>query len=71
MSFFLQVALSGLALGCIYGLVALGVVVIFSATRLLNFAQGEFLMLGRPHRLVDPHRPGSGRSPWRCSPSSP
>jgi branched-chain amino acid transport system permease protein len=46
MSFFLQVALSGLALGCVYGLVALGVVVIFSATRLLNFAQGEFLMLG-------------------------
>ena len=46
MSFFLQVALTGLALGCIYGLVALGVVVIFSATRLLNFAHGEFLMLG-------------------------
>lgn len=46
MAYFLQVALSGLALGCVYGLVALGVVVIFSATRLLNFAQGEFLMLG-------------------------
>src|ERR1700738_4293598 len=46
MSFFLQVLLTGLALGCVYGLVALGVVVIFSATRLLNFAQGEFLMLG-------------------------
>lgn len=42
----MQVALSGLALGCVYGLVALGVVVIFSATRLLNFAQGELLMLG-------------------------
>jgi branched-chain amino acid transport system permease protein len=38
--------MSGIALGCIYGLVALGVVVIFSATRILNFAQGEFLMLG-------------------------
>lgn len=46
MTYFLQVVLSGLALGCVYGLVALGVVVIFSATRLLNFAQGEFLMLG-------------------------
>jgi branched-chain amino acid transport system permease protein len=46
MSFFVQVALSGLALGCVYGLVALGVVVIFSSTRLLNFAQGEFLMIG-------------------------
>ena len=46
MAYFVQVALSGLALGCVYGLVALGVVVIYSATRLLNFAQGEFLMLG-------------------------
>ena len=46
MAFFLQVLVTGLALGCIYGLIALGVVVIFSATRLLNFAQGEFLMLG-------------------------
>lgn len=46
MSFLLQVVLTGLAVGCVYGLVALGVVVIFSATRLLNFAQGEFLMLG-------------------------
>lgn len=46
MAYFMQVVLSGLALGCVYGLVALGVVVIFSATRLLNFAQGEFLMLG-------------------------
>lgn len=46
MSYFLQVLFAGIALGCIYGLVALGVVVIFSATRLLNFAQGEFLMLG-------------------------
>lgn len=46
MSFLLQVVLTGIAVGCVYGLVALGVVVIFSATRLLNFAQGEFLMLG-------------------------
>lgn len=46
MSYLLQVVLSGISIGCIYGLVALGVVVIYSATRLLNFAQGEFLMIG-------------------------
>jgi branched-chain amino acid transport system permease protein len=38
--------LSGLAVGCIYGLVALGFVLIYKATELVNFAQGDLLMLG-------------------------
>lgn len=41
-----QILVSGLTLGAIYGLVALSFVTIFSVTRILNFAQGEFLMLG-------------------------
>jgi len=32
--------------GCIYGLVALGFVLIYKATELVNFAQGDLLMLG-------------------------
>lgn len=40
----LQLALSGLAMGCIYGLVALGYVFIWNSMRIINFAQGEFLM---------------------------
>jgi branched-chain amino acid transport system permease protein len=43
---FLQLTLNGVAVGCIYGLVALGFVLIYKATELVNFAQGDLLMLG-------------------------
>src|SRR5690349_9333488 len=43
---FLQLTLNGLAVGCIYGLVALGFVLIYKATELVNFAQGDLMMLG-------------------------
>lgn len=42
----LQNILSGLAIGAIYGLVALGFSVIFYVTRVINFAQGQVVMLG-------------------------
>jgi branched-chain amino acid transport system permease protein len=42
----LQLALNGLAVGCIYGLVALGFVLIYRTTELVNFAQGDLMMLG-------------------------
>jgi branched-chain amino acid transport system permease protein len=41
-----QVLFSGLALGSIYGLIALGFVVIFKATDVFNFAQGMFVVAG-------------------------
>jgi len=37
--------LSGLATGCVYALIALGFVLIFKATDVVNFAQGEFVMM--------------------------
>lgn len=43
---FSQQVLSGTAVGCIYALVALGFVLIYKATEVVNFAQGELLMLG-------------------------
>ena len=55
---------SGLATGCVYALIALGFVLIFKATDVVNFAQGEFVMasgfisytllikLGLPYWLV-------------------
>lgn len=46
MEHFLQLMIMGMAMGSIYSLVALGVVLIFNAIQSLNFAQGEFLMLG-------------------------
>lgn len=42
----LQLLISGLANGCVYGLVALGFVMIYKATEAVNFAQGDFMMLG-------------------------
>ena len=46
MDILLQLVLNGLAVGCIYGLVALGFVLIYKTTELVNFAQGDLLMLG-------------------------
>lgn len=43
---FTQLLISGLALGCVYALIALGFVLIYKATEVINFAQGEFMMLG-------------------------
>ena len=43
---FLQLVVSGIAQGCIYGLIALGFVLIYKATETVSFAQGELMMLG-------------------------
>ncbi|HBY94303.1 MAG: branched-chain amino acid ABC transporter permease [Ardenticatenaceae bacterium] len=42
----LQLVVSGIATGSIYALVALGFVLIYSVTGIINFAQGEFVMVG-------------------------
>jgi len=42
----LQLTISGLAVGSIYSLVALGFVIIYKATDVFNFAQGELMTLG-------------------------
>ena len=42
----IQAIFAALPVGCIYALVALGVALIYNATNIINFAQGEFVMLG-------------------------
>jgi len=42
----LQVLVSGIAQGCIYGLIALGFVLIYKASEAVSFAQGDLMMLG-------------------------
>lgn len=42
----LQLSISGIAVGCIYGLVALGFVLIYKAGEVVNFAQGDLMMMG-------------------------
>lgn len=46
MAEFLQFTFSGLTVGAIYALVALGFTLIYNASDVINFAQGEFVMLG-------------------------
>lgn len=46
MAEFLQFAFSGLTVGAVYALVALGFTLIYNASDVVNFAQGEFVMLG-------------------------
>ena len=42
----IQVLIGGIAQGCIYGLIALGFVLIYKATETVSFAQGDLMMLG-------------------------
>lgn len=46
MTFFLNLFVTGIVVGSVYALVAMGFVLIFKASRVVNFAQGEFLMVG-------------------------
>jgi branched-chain amino acid transport system permease protein len=43
---FLQALFAGLTVGSIYGLMCVGLALIFGVMRVINFAQGEFMMLG-------------------------
>jgi branched-chain amino acid transport system permease protein len=45
MDYFIQLVVSGLAIGAIYGLVAMSFAVIYKSTGIVNFAQGEMGML--------------------------
>jgi len=46
MSFFLQMLVTGIVVGSVYALVALGFVLIYKSSDAINFAQGEFLLVG-------------------------
>jgi branched-chain amino acid transport system permease protein len=46
MNQFVEALISGLSLGFVYALVALGFVMIFKATRVVNFAHGSFVLFG-------------------------
>ncbi|WP_027389771.1 branched-chain amino acid ABC transporter permease [Chrysiogenes arsenatis] len=46
MSDFLQILVSGSINGMTYAVIAIGFVIIYNATQIINFAQGEYVMLG-------------------------
>lgn len=45
-SYLPQILVSGLGIGCVYGLIGIGFCVIYNASGIVNFAQGAFVMLG-------------------------
>jgi branched-chain amino acid transport system permease protein len=57
-SYLPQIALSGIAVGCIYGLIGIGFCVIYNASGIVNFAQGAFVMLGGMLTYVAFHQLG-------------
>lgn len=64
-----QVVVSGLAMGSIYALVALGFLLIFNAVRIVNFAHGHFLMIGAflaITSVVDAGLPAAAAYPLTC-----
>ena len=63
----LQIVISGIAQGCIYGLIALGFVLIYKATETVSFAQGELMMLGAFCGLGADDARSAFRSGSRCS----
>ena len=56
--------ITGISLGFIYGLVALGFVLIYKSSRILNFAVGEFLLIGA--FVCYTARTGWGLPLWAC-----
>ena len=46
MEFFIQLLISGLVIGSVYAMIALGFVLIYKSSRVINFAQGELLLVG-------------------------
>lgn len=46
MIFFLQLGISGIATGSVYAMIALGIVLIYKCSGVVNFAQGAYAMLG-------------------------
>ena len=63
---FLQLVISGIAQGCIYGLIALGFVLIYKGTETVSFAQGDLMMLGAFGGLALHDACSTSRSGWRC-----
>ena len=67
MSELLQYLFSGVTVGATYALVGLGFAIIFNASRVINFAQGEFLMIGGMATVSMVAAAYLLRNPWRIS----
>ncbi len=67
MSEFLQYVLSGTTVGAVYALIALGFTLIYNASTVVNFAQGEFVMIGG---MVTAFLFAAGTPLWLAAPTA-
>ena len=65
MQYLIQLLISGLAIGAIYGLIAMGFAVIYKSTGLVNFAQGEMTMITAYRAFGNGVDGGSTGRSWR------
>ncbi|RYX98018.1 MAG: branched-chain amino acid ABC transporter permease [Comamonadaceae bacterium] len=63
MSYFMNLVMSGLVIGTLYGMVAMGFAIIYRATGMVNFAQGEIMMLIAYMSYTFATIPGMGFAP--------
>ncbi len=74
---YINIIVAGLLTGCVYGLMALGLSVIFGVIRIVNFAHGEMMVLAMYAILLLNQKFGSrsvrgdagGRGGYVCSPA--
>jgi len=64
--FFFEISLAGIAMGGLYALIALGFVIVYKATRVINFAIGELMMIAA--YLFLSFAGGMQLSPWIALP---
>lgn len=57
----LQILLSGLAIGCVYGMIGMALAISFYVTRVINFAQGQLMMSAI---MITAAVYSAGYSPW-------
>ena len=67
MSIFLQALINGLNQGAIYALIALGYTMVYGILRMINFAHGDFIMVGAYTIFYTaPIMVSYGMPGWRC-----
>ena len=62
-----QAVINGLLIGGIYALVSIGVTLIFGVVKIVNFAQGEFVMIGMYISVLSGHPVRHRSAASRCS----
>src|SRR5450759_2727035 len=66
-SLFIQIILSGLQLGFVYALVALGYTMVYGIVKLINFAHGDVIMVGSYIAITTiPLMAAMGAPAWTC-----